>query len=148
MSHSIQLPTPQGVVDHLEFFGRRNSNSTRHIGYNYGIFASTEAADNYSTMGFESFNSRDLLDSTGRFGSRAEFMDQFFLDEQSGAYAMDDQANFLHLQRLLTGNFTEAEYQQTFGLRRARQVLAGAQFVVGGQVAFTVEALPETRIEE
>lgn len=150
MSHSIQLPTPEGVVDHLEFFGRRNSNPTRHVGYNYGIFANTEAADNYSTMGFVAVTSdkKELLDSTGRFGSRAEFMDQFFLDEVSGAYSMDDKANFLHLQRLLTGNFTESEYQQTFGLQRARDVLEGAEFIIGGQVAFTVEALPAERIEE
>lgn len=148
MSHTIQLPTPEGVVDHLEFFGRRNSGPTRHVGYNYGIFANAAAADAYSTMGFVDFNPRDLLDSTGRFGSRAEFMDQFFLDAQISKYSMDDMANFLHLQRLLTGNFTESEFALTFGLQRAREVLEGASFRVDGQILFTVEPLPEERASE
>ena len=148
-SHTIQLSNPNsGVVDHTKFFGRRNAGPTRHVGYSYGIFRSQAAAEAYSEVDFRDvpFDRSDLLASTGPFGSRREFMDQFFLDGES--YSMDDASNFAHLQRLLTGNFTAAEFADTFGLQEARTVLEGAQFVVNGVVAFTVEALPAQRLPE
>lgn len=136
MSHTQTIPSDTRVWDHLRFFGRRNATNERHLGFIYGRFASQDDADSYP-------NAQPELTS-GDFGAKGALLDEYMLS--ADGYAMTDARVFALLQRLLSGNFTQAEFEQTYGLETARKRMAGVEFKVGGVTAFTVSELPAERL--